>query len=145
MTVEATLALIRRQVAAYNAHDLTSLATMYAPEFRRNGEVIGVDGYLRGVVALHSAFPDLVVTVADQVATDDTVWSRLLHHATHQGDYHSPVLGRVAPTGRPVFWSGIALYRVAAGRFTELWANGDEPGILRCLGALPTRHASSDS
>ena len=43
----------------------------------------------------------------------------------------------VAPTGRRVAGTGIAVFRLADGGIAEVWANWDQLGLLQQIGALP--------
>ena len=79
---------------------------------------------------LRPAFPDLVVTIHDQIAEGDTVVTRKSYVATHRG----PFLG-VPPTGRTVRFSVIDIIRLEDGKYVEHWANADMFGLLQQLKA----------
>jgi steroid delta-isomerase-like uncharacterized protein len=83
------------------------------------------------VLASRRAFPDLAVTVLDQVAEGDMVATRWRARGTHRG----PFAG-VPATGRPVTITAIHLHRVAGGRLAEHWEAIDLLPLLRQLGAL---------
>ena len=73
---------------------------------------------------LHTALPDLHVTIDDLFTSDDKVAVRITIHGTHKGD----LLG-LAPTGRSMTWTGIDIYRVAEGKIAEGWAERDRLGM----------------
>jgi len=79
-------------------------------------EVHGFGGVRRYVGAYRGAFPDLRVSVEDQVAEADTVATRWAVRGTHRGEF----LG-MAPTGDEVAVSGIEFDRIVAGRIDEAW------------------------
>jgi predicted ester cyclase len=82
---------------------------------------------LRGFIG---ALPDLHAAEQDIVAAGDTVAVRYVVEATHEGD----LLG-IAPTGRPVRWDALDIYRLADGMIVEEWAGDDLAAILYQVGA----------
>jgi predicted ester cyclase len=74
---------------------------------------------------LRPAFPDLKVTIHDQVAERDEVVTRKSYSATHLGVF----LG-VAPTGRLVEFSVIDILKLRNGQYVEHWACADMLGLL---------------
>jgi steroid delta-isomerase-like uncharacterized protein len=79
-------------------------------------EVHGPGGIRRYVAAYRAAFPDIRVTVEDQLAEEDKVATRWTARGTHLGKF----LG-LAPTGDEVTVSGIEFDRIIAGRIDEAW------------------------
>jgi predicted ester cyclase len=78
---------------------------------------------------LHSvlvgAFPDLRITVEDTVAGDDKVAARMTFRGTHRGPFRG-----LEPTGRPVAFSSIRIYRIEDGKVVQTWAEVDALGLL---------------
>jgi len=72
--------------------------------------------------AILSLFPDLVETIDDLVAEGDRVIERMTLRGTHLGEFMG-----LAPTGKPVSWTAIAIYRLEEGRIAECWV---EPNLL---------------
>lgn len=79
-----------------------------------------------------SALSDFHHVVEDQIAEGDKVVSRITAYGTHVGE----LLG-VAPTGRRLTMTGIAIHRVAEGRLVEHWSQIDLIGLLGRLGVVP--------
>ncbi|MFN8352970.1 MAG: ester cyclase [Spirosomataceae bacterium] len=77
---------------------------------------------------LRPAFPDLAVTIHDQVAEGDTVTTRKSFHATHQGDF----LG-VPATNKPVVMEIIDIIRLRDGKFIEHWNVLDWQSVMTQL------------
>ena len=75
------------------------------------------------------AFPDLVVTVRDQIEEGDRVVTRWTAEGTHLGDF----LGHTA-TGRKVSIKAIHIHRVREGRIDTLWEEIDLLGLGKQLG-----------
>jgi steroid delta-isomerase-like uncharacterized protein len=95
------------------------------------GPAAGAGAYAAAVAATHAAFPDLVVTVQDQVAEEDKVVTRWSATGTHAGDFAG-----VPATGRRVTVTGIHIHRVRHGQLIEHWEELDLLGVLRQLGML---------
>ena len=79
-------------------------------------DVHGPEGIKRYVTAYRAAFPNLRVTVEDQLAEEDIVVTRWTLRGTHSGEF----LG-LAPTGDEVTVSGIEFDRIVGGRIDEAW------------------------
>ena len=77
------------------------------------------------------AYPDLHVAVEDLIAEADKLVSRNVVTGTHQGEY----LG-LPPTGRPVSYNEIFIFRFEDGRIAETWGVVDVLAQLRQLGAI---------
>jgi steroid delta-isomerase-like uncharacterized protein len=82
--------------------------------------------------AIRCAFPDHHLTIEDQVAEGDKVVTRVIFHGTHQGQFNG-----IAPTGKQVKWSGIAIDRIAGGKVVEMWHVQNAAGLLQQIGATP--------
>lgn len=97
------------------ADDLfTSNYALHDPSFPQ--DVHGPEGIKRYVTAYRAAFPDLKVTVEDQLAEEDKVVTRWTVRGTHSGEF----LG-LAPTGDEVTVSGIEFDHMVGGRVDEAW------------------------
>jgi predicted ester cyclase len=77
------------------------------------------------------AFPDLRLTVEDQVAEGDKVVTRWRCEMTHLGE-----LGGASPTGKRVTISGITIDRFEDGKIVEAWRSMDTLALLRGIGAI---------
>jgi steroid delta-isomerase-like uncharacterized protein len=88
---------------------------------------------LKGFIGkLHTAFPDLRVSVEDLVAAGDRVVTRCTTRGTQDGDYFG-----TPPTGNAVTMSEVQIYRIVDGRIVELWLLFDVLGVLQQLGVIP--------
>ena len=79
---------------------------------------------------LRPAFPDLKVTIHDQVAEGDEVVTRKSYTGTHRGTF----LG-VAATGKAVQFAVIDILKLRDGHYVEHWACADMLGLLGQLKA----------
>ena len=106
----------------YEGHDPGSPEVIRGPE--------GVKQLIQGY---RTAFPDLRITVEDQLAEGDKVATRWSARGTHQGE-----LFGVPPTGKESRVSGITIDRISGGKIVESHDNWDTFGLLQQLGAIPT-------
>ena len=92
----------------------------------------GPTEFKRFVTMYRTAFPDLVLTVEDQLAEGDRVVTRFTARGTNRG----PLMG-IPPTGRKVTITGISIDRMVDGKSAESWTNYDLLGMMQQLGILP--------
>jgi predicted ester cyclase len=102
-----------------------------------NGER-GPAGFARTVESLKAAFPDIRFVVEDIVDAGDRVAIRWSWDGTHTGSFRG-----IAPTGKRVHNTGIALYRMRGAKAVASVLESDRLGVLVALGvvdpaALPT-------
>ena len=81
--------------------------------------------------ALLQAYPDLHVAVEDLIAEGDKVVCRNVVTGTHQGEYMG-----IPPTGKPVTYNEIFIFRFEDGRIAETWGVVDVLSQMRQLGAV---------
>jgi predicted ester cyclase len=86
-----------RYLAACNAHDFGSLGRFVADDVRVNGDGTGLAGYVSGLRAVVTAFPDYRWELRELLIDADRIAARFEDSGTHHGAF----LG-VAATGRPV-------------------------------------------
>ena len=97
------------------------------------GELRGTESFKQQWVSMfRSAFPDLQLSVEDQVAEGDKVVTRYTGRGTHQGE-----LMGIPPTNNEAVVSGIIISRVSDGRIEEEWNNFDALGMMQQLGVIP--------
>ena len=92
----------------------------------------GMDGYKQFVEQYLSAFPDLHMTIHDEIVAGDAIVTRWSASGTHDGD----LLGQ-SRTGNPLSVTGSTIARVKNGKIVESWNNWDALGMMRQLGAIP--------
>ena len=127
--------LMRATYEMLNTGDLARVQEVIAPgmvdhEDAGGSDTNGPDGFRRAVLALRTAFPDLLVTMEDLVAEDDLVVARYRMTGSHQGEF----LG-MAPTGRRIDVEGVDIIRCESGKVIEHWGFNDSFALLRQLGA----------
>lgn len=92
---------------------------------------LSLSGFKQMVGGLLAAFPDIRLTIEDQVVTADKVATRWTGEGTHTGP-----LGDTKPTGRRIRIAGLVLDHVSGDRVVERWEQWDQAGMLQQLGLL---------
>ena len=92
----------------------------------------GLEGFKKYVRLVRSAFPDFYNSIDDLIAEGDKVVARLSYRGIHRGE-----LFGIAPTGKQVTYTGIAIFRIKGGKIVNGWVSGDTLGLLQQLGAAP--------
>ena len=100
----------------------------------------GFEGLRQVGIMMNRAFPDVVVTEEDLIASEDRVIERSSAVATHQGS----MMGE-APTGKRIAWSEIHIYRLKDGKVCEHWAEIAMMELLQQIGVLPELGQSGDT
>lgn len=139
MTANDTASLARQLYARFNAGDIDAAAGMATDDI----EVVvvpfgqtfaGPDGFGAFMRGFKDAFPDLAITVENQVATDDQVVSECSWNGTHTGPLQTPA-GPIPPTGRSVSGARFCeVWRVRDGKIAHLVNYQDVGTWLRQLG-----------
>jgi steroid delta-isomerase-like uncharacterized protein len=138
MSTEENKILARRlSEEVYSRGNLDAADEIYAPDFVGHDpnspeEMRSPEGVKQLAGAYRNAFPDLQVTIEDQVAEGDEVATRWRARGTHQGE----MMG-IAPTGNRVEMTGINFSRIAEGKIVEEWYNYDALGLMQQLGVVP--------
>ena len=101
---------------------------------------VDAEGVKESIAWSHSAFPDLRVTIEDQVAEGGKVATRWRVSGTHQGE----MMG-VTATGNQVTFTGTQTDYISGGKIVESWSNWDTLGMLGQIGAAPVPERQTES
>ena len=93
----------------------------------------GPEGAKETAKMYRNAFPDVQLSIEDQVAEGDKVVTRWIGSGTHQGE----MMG-IAPTGNQVRVDGMTISRIEDGKIVEEWEIYDALGMMQQLGAIPS-------
>ncbi len=136
MSTEENKAIVRRFVdEVQSQHDIGALDRLFSPDFIDHSGMSatpGLEGTRQFFSMMFTAFPDMQVTVHDQVAEGDKVVTRKTFHGTHQGEFMG-----VPPTGKQIALDVIDIFRIASGKITDHWAVADQLGLMQQLGVIP--------
>jgi steroid delta-isomerase-like uncharacterized protein len=135
-TAEENAAIGRRWTEdALDGHNLDLLDEFVAEDLVHHAglfvDEIGREALKADLAALIEAFPDVRFTADVVVASEDRAAVRWTGRGTHQGEFQG-----LAPTGRPVVFTGINVYRIACGQIVEGWSEPDALGLQQ-LGVVP--------
>ena len=116
------------------------VATNFVDHNPNPGQGPGLEGLKQQFVMFFTAFPDMHITVEDQIAEGDKVVSRLSVRATHKGDFmHIPA------TGKQITITGIDIVHIKDGKAVERWGNFDDLGMMQQLGVMPAPEQAGTS
>jgi steroid delta-isomerase-like uncharacterized protein len=103
----------------------------------------GWEGMKQLVASFRAAFPDVRLTIEDQIAERDRTVARLTITGTHRGPFHSHSK-TLMPTGKTISVQVIDMFRHDAnGKLAECWSGFDVFGMLQQLGAIPAAEPSA--
>ena len=114
--------------ALMNRQDSGAWEKHLAENIQFDGQPMTREGF-RGIREWFlTGFPDLQVTVADQVAEGDLVVSRVVFRGTHSVEFEG-----IAPTGKTIEFWAITMDRIAEGKVVEMWHALDTASVIRQL------------
>lgn len=133
---ETSRTLVERFITEIlNNHDKALVATMvtehaliHPTAMPCEASYYGPAGVGQWLDAQWSAFGDLTVTDHANVASGDIVAVRWTAQGTSHGHFNG-----LPPTGGPVEFTGVSMYRVEEGRIAEIWDTRNTLGILHQL------------
>jgi predicted ester cyclase/quinol monooxygenase YgiN len=118
-----------------NEHNVDAVGHLFDQSFVHHFRMPvppGFEGLRQVGLIMNGAFPDVVVTEEDLIASGDMVVERSSAAATHKG----AMMGTL-PTNKRIQWSEIHIYRLHDGRIVEHWAEVSMMELLQQIGALP--------
>ena len=136
MNLERNKLVYRNFIAeVFNNGRLDLLESFLDPSYINHdappGTPAGIEGVRQIVTMFRAAFPNLRVSIEDQVAEGDKVCSLV----TIGGDHKGRIFG-IPPTGKTVVMSGITMVRIVNDRIMESWVKNDVMGLVNQLHAV---------
>ena len=137
MSTEENKAILRRWFEeAWDRRNLDAIDDIVAADFVFHNAPPGIspdrEGVRQLVTMMQAAFPDVRITVEDQIGEGDKVVTRWTFTGTHKGE-----LMGIAPTGKQIAISVITINRIAGGKAAEGWEEVDRLGMMQQLGVVP--------
>jgi steroid delta-isomerase-like uncharacterized protein len=87
----------------------------------------GPEDVKRFVGEFRTAFPDLRLSIEDQIAEGDKVVTRVTVRGTHHGKFRG-----MAPTGKEIELKGVTIFRFSPeGKVVESWDSYDQLSLMR--------------
>ena len=139
MSTEENKALARREIEEiFNAKGNLDAAAeeIYAPYYishqpAGDEDLRGVEAIKQFAAGLRRAFPDLHITIEEQIAEGGKVVTRLMSRGTHRGE-----LWGIPATGRKVEVGSVSTNRIEGGKIVEHWTCADRLGMMQQLGVI---------
>lgn len=136
--MESTIiqARVEQYIAMINQRAWDQIDALFTSDYRYHGARAGAAeptppaAVRRYFHYLTAAFPDLVMRADLIIVAGDYAVLRWVASGTHRGEY----LG-MPPSGLHGEQTGIAIWRVAGGRFVEGWQNQDDLGLVQAATA----------
>jgi predicted ester cyclase len=138
MSIEDNKRVVARFVeVCQNQHNLAFADEIFHPDFVNHSAPRGEAFDPRQRAAEHfrqffglllQAFPDAAMQINEQLAERDLVATRKTLRGTHRGE-----LWGLPPTGNPIEWEFIDIFRVRDGRLVEHWTHMDFDALRRQL------------
>jgi steroid delta-isomerase-like uncharacterized protein len=135
LSEEANKALVARFYEEVWAKGNLDVANeLFAEDYERHdfrpGNPRGPEGQKEIARTFRAAFPDLSFEIDFLIADGDFVAGRWTASGTHLGAWAG-----VEPTGQPMRFSAINVFRFSDGKVVELWNHRDDLGLMEQLGA----------
>jgi steroid delta-isomerase-like uncharacterized protein len=93
----------------------------------------GTESFKQIITMFRSAFPDIQLTIDDEIYCGDKV----VHRWTLRGTHQAPLMG-IPPTSKQVAFTGTTIVQMQDGKIAGRWSNLDMLGLLQQLGAAPS-------
>ncbi|MEW6750015.1 MAG: ester cyclase [Candidatus Latescibacterota bacterium] len=103
----------------------------YIEHEEMEGVPSGREGLRQKLAQVHSAFPDVRVTIDDIMAEGDKVMVHSTWRGTHRGEFNG-----LAPTGRQFVFECMDILRLEDDKVVEHWGVADTHTLLEHLGVL---------
>lgn len=136
MSTEQNKALVLRFFEeAFNQGNLAVIDELIASHIvyhAPDGDIRGHDGVHQLVTWMRTTFHDFQVRSEEVIAEGDRVVIRFTDSGIHRGEGMG-----IPPTGKPVTWTGIDIFRLTEGKIVEGWGILDSLRLRQQLGALP--------
>ncbi len=146
MSAEENKALVRRFIEeVINEGNMATVDELVDPDWVDHDpnspeEIRGIGGSKQFYGDFRSAFPDIQVTIEEQVAEGDKVVTLWTVRGTHQGE----LVGMPASSNQATI-KGMSMDRISGGKFVETWDMYDALGMMQQLGVVPKPGQSEEA
>jgi serine phosphatase RsbU (regulator of sigma subunit)/predicted ester cyclase len=125
MSAEQNKALVRRFFEeVWSKGNVAAVDELLAPDFVDRsllpGQESSREGYKRSIIEFRAAFYFADLTIENQISEKDMVVTKFSTRCIHRGEF----LG-VPPSGEEETYSTIRIHRIAGGKITDEWSEGN--------------------
>jgi steroid delta-isomerase-like uncharacterized protein len=143
MSTEENKAINRRHIEeAWNRGDLDVMDQYMHPAYTKKHNTTTVQGLQETKQLMtnrRQAFPDVHITIEEEIVEGDKIATRYTASGTHTGTFMG-----IAPTGKHVTITGMGFGRIVDGKFVESWHIFDQLDLLQQLGVNPLPGQASE-
>jgi steroid delta-isomerase-like uncharacterized protein len=136
MSTETNKTIARRLVEeVQNQHNISAMDKLYAPNYiyhAAHGVPPTLEGNKQFFSLLFAAFPDLHLTIHNQIAEGDKVVTHKTMSGTHLGTFVG-----IPATGKLMAMEILEILQIDAGKITGCWLFYDRLSLMYQLGILP--------
>ena len=136
MSTERNKAIASQVTEAHNQGNMAQLREVLSPDFVWHiadlPHSLNREQYIQGVEMGRQAFSNLTLSIEELIAEGEKVVLRVIVRGRHTG----PLQG-IAPTGKQVEYTSIAIRRIVDGKIAEEWQTNDQLSLLQQLGVFP--------
>jgi steroid delta-isomerase-like uncharacterized protein len=123
---EQNLALIKREMEAWDKNDFDTIRKLVAPEYHlyapsRRNRPYSIEQEIEWVKSGDNAFPDMKMNIEELFAKGDKVVLRYVCRGTHAGEFEG-----IPATGKHVEFGGIIIFRIKNGKIVESREDNDD-------------------
>lgn len=129
--------IVQQIIDAWNSHDIDRIMELHDSDYEGGDvglaeKVLGLQGIRKAYLRFFRAFPDIIITAADEVVCDNRVVLHWIATGTHRGSFM-----RIPASNKKISVHGVSLLAMKNGKIwkgTRVW---DVAGLLREIGLLP--------
>jgi predicted ester cyclase len=135
--MERNKAVVRAYLGEIAQHgNIVARERYFTPTTTFNGDADLGRQFVR-IAEIRRAFPDLEMTIEQQIAEGPWVATRVTYRGTHTGEF-----GGIPATGRRIEYAGTAMDRLENGKVVEMWHTVNMHLLMRQIagdGSLPSK------
>lgn len=134
--------IARQSIQAFEKKDYTSLEKItdtknFKTHFPGITNPLNFDETIKLNEEYNAAFPDAKVTVENQIAEGEYVFSRLTYNATNKGAFQG-----IPASNKKTKVTAMVLQRIVKGKIVEEWDEMDALSMMQQIGAIPEPESS---
>ena len=119
MSIDENKLLIRRFIEEIiNTGNVDAIANFISPDYTEVHEgkknTIGIEGAKEHILGVRQTYPDLTLTVEQQIGEGEWIATCITARGTHKGSW----LG-MKPTGKAVAFTGVNINKIVDGKIVE--------------------------